>query len=713
MNVGSRLNRPMIVNILIYSMFFLAHLVISFSSNTPLIYVDEAGYIGNARLLLFNQMEGTKYFPGYSLLIIPAFIISNNIEVAYQIIQIINSMVMAFIPIISIKLLNIIDKNISTSKAYAIAIISSLYPAFLLYSNFAMTEAVIIPTFVLLVLIFAKTLDNIRSVSSWGLLLILSAYLISVHPRNVVIVPALVIVLVIYFIIKNKEQAKKIKLNFVILFFLSLIIIGAFIFNFVLKSGYSDEIVKVLSIDGIKNFVMAILGQSFYMSLSTFGLCFIGLFLAIKSFVKGIAHEDATKQKIAVIIGFAALSFIFEVILSSWYMSTPFRADHLIYGRYNEGYLLPILLLGLLYFFKKEKVKYLLGSTIIIHFVISLIVLIEKSNFLETREINWMNIFGIYLYNLFYSQISALRLFTFFTLVLLIIFSLANQKRLIILTIASLFISTTAYANYDYFYKGSQTRMQQKSLVDIIKIYQAQNTEKTKIPIYFDENINSFWHYYNYIIYVPKIQFINFRSDQNLNLDENITDLVMTNRSDFNKLYPGAKLIGIENHYPIYLWILPGENQDFFEKIGYTANPNFPTELPQSAYRSNIKIAKNKTIKINGDKLYIPLEIEHTGSDAFWANLYTIREPKYSIRLGAVLINSSEQVLLETRAELPKIIYPGQKTNITLQVDLSNIEIRNTCDLVLKIGMVHESVAWFYSMGDKMLEIRLCEYLEN
>src|SRR5262245_54536470 len=54
-------------------LLFAVHLAIALSVAHPTIYGDEPGYLGNAHYLVFGTgATGQGYYPGYSLLLIPA-----------------------------------------------------------------------------------------------------------------------------------------------------------------------------------------------------------------------------------------------------------------------------------------------------------------------------------------------------------------------------------------------------------------------------------------------------------------------------------------------------------------------------------------------------------------------------------------------------------------------------------------------------------------
>ncbi len=53
------------------------HVLFALTRDRPLIFADEAGYIGNARYLAgglpIKMLNSAAYYPGYSLLLMPVF----------------------------------------------------------------------------------------------------------------------------------------------------------------------------------------------------------------------------------------------------------------------------------------------------------------------------------------------------------------------------------------------------------------------------------------------------------------------------------------------------------------------------------------------------------------------------------------------------------------------------------------------------------------
>src|SRR5690554_6386968 len=92
----------------------------------------------------------------------------------------------------------------------------------------------------------------------------------------------------------------------------------------------------------------------------------------------------------------------------------------------------------------------------------------------------------------------------------------------------------------------------------------------------------------------------------------------------------------------------------------------------------------NKKVKIKGDLRYIPLKITHTGSGSFWVNLHALGIAKYRISVGAVLHDSSGNKLKEGRAELPKVIYPGLISDVTMLIKSTVLKASDISDLGIK-----------------------------
>jgi len=697
--------------LVVYVAFLIIHLLLSFSVNVPLIYADEAAYINNARNILFDQAEKSSYYSsGYSWSIIPAFLINNDIRVAYKIIQMLNSLYMSAIPVIALYLAKIFEHELKEKTVLIIAIIVSLYPPFLLYSNMAMSEAILIPLYLIIVLIFALLHQNQnlkKRLMLVFLLVIFSMYIVFVHPRSAVIFPAFFLVSLVNLFSWIKRKRSTILLIFSIV--LS-VIISIFAFYLLIQfgikgTGYSSSISKqlgiILSISGIKQFLLILNGQVLYLLLATFGLALMAV-ISVLVYLFRFSNHVENPRKYNVVL-FVVLCFLFEIGLSSLFMITPFRADHFIYGRYTEGFLLPILLLGILIFVNDEKIDILSRLTLAIMAFVCFTgsyLLAEK---IENLPVAWLNIFGVYAYKLFNSEFNLVSLSVFYLLLTIIVYS--NRKSSVftsIFIIGFLFSVSTLYANHDWYRNDSLHKENRASLVKSLSKYKEINDGM--IVVNLDKELDDSWDHYNYMVYVPEIQM----NILDLHVDKPIGDLILTKKDNINELYPGARIVGIENFAKIKMWLLPGKNLLHFESMGYVAAEDFPGPLPEDAFRSNISLIDRPTINIKNE-IRIPVKIQHVGSDSFWPNLQSLNSAPYSVRIGVILYKlGGKERLFETRTDLPHVVYPNDIIDQEIVVDLDQIKNKiDAGEYLIRISLVQEQVAWFFDKGDNALDIKI------
>lgn len=122
------------------------HVLFALSRDRPLIFADEAGYIGNARYLAgglpIQMLKAGAYYPGYSLLLTPLFWLGLSAPQTYRAILILNGLLISttFISLIFWIRWVLAD----TSKhGYGIALAASVYPTFFVQPGFAMSESAV------------------------------------------------------------------------------------------------------------------------------------------------------------------------------------------------------------------------------------------------------------------------------------------------------------------------------------------------------------------------------------------------------------------------------------------------------------------------------------------------------------------------------------------------------------------------------------------
>ena len=105
-------------------------------------------------------------------------------------------------------------------------------------------------------------------------------------------------------------------------------------------SAYLWTISQLTNIKTILLLIRSIEGKVFYCAVSTFGFTIISTYNIIKKIVK--ADKKMTPFYIYII-----LSFWGQVVLTSVSMYNINRFDHLMYGRYSEAFILPLIVEGI------------------------------------------------------------------------------------------------------------------------------------------------------------------------------------------------------------------------------------------------------------------------------------------------------------------------------------------------------------------------------
>ena len=331
------------------------HLISGLQMEQPLILADELGYLGNARYLagashLPDMRHSQFYHFGYSLILIPAFWLFTDPVAIYKAAMVINALLMSalFFPVYSI-LSSLLE--VPKRTAIWISFACSLYPAAMLYSNFAWAENAFIPFYALTVALIGRYLRS----GSWPDVTIFSccaAFLYTIHPRGLPVVVIVVVYLLVLATLRvvSKRQA-----------LLSVTTIGL-IFA---ATRVANEHLKAIGWRGTGEFsltrlggrlvpgsdllvlVQRALGQLLYLSQATYGLFLVGLVAAIgyvlKKMVSGSPRQAMSDPKTGVAVFLLITApgiFLASLTVKLYSVFGPdgIRGAGFIPGRYNEAF---------------------------------------------------------------------------------------------------------------------------------------------------------------------------------------------------------------------------------------------------------------------------------------------------------------------------------------------------------------------------------------
>ncbi len=435
----------------------------------PVIFADEVGYLGNARFLsgishMPDMLTCTFYHFGYSLFLIPSFVLFKNPEHIYQCALWTNSIIITAAFVLMYYFLRSIFK-LSSKNAMVIAFTTSCYPAFFLQSVFAWVECLFITAFIACIIFLYQMLKHKNL--KWNFIFgITCSFLYTIHPRASVVVLLGIILYIVLFILKIQN----IKNTIVgLLSILSVLILTNIINGIIIDAGYSYTnthnylnifngiVASILNTKGILRFLTEIIGQFWYLSVSSYGLFILGLIIIIQCIFsirkKGLKGNDELALFVTLI--FLLLSGIFILISSSILMQkldSEGRVDRLIFGRYNEGFLPLFICIGLTFFVKEKNSQYKNASfCIMIPLLISIagftLVLVYGSEVLS-GSFNFLNAFGIYHW---IRILKGLDVGTVSLIAILIFLIACIFKRKIPLLVFLMFISVFSFSIYKNF----------------------------------------------------------------------------------------------------------------------------------------------------------------------------------------------------------------------------------------------------------------------
>lgn len=162
---------------------------LGWDQTAPVANPDETGYLFAARVLAGGpdaDLSGSTFYqPGYSLLLAPAFWLSDDPETGYRLIVLINSLISsALLPLGYLALRRL---ELSRPRAYALATVTALLPGVIFYTQFALTDAVFPVVILGWLLLLHSWLSGRGGAAHAAGASLLAAYTYSMHSRGLIV----------------------------------------------------------------------------------------------------------------------------------------------------------------------------------------------------------------------------------------------------------------------------------------------------------------------------------------------------------------------------------------------------------------------------------------------------------------------------------------------------------------------------------------------
>lgn len=344
---------------------------------------DEFGYWGIAATWAGKDwselLASTPYYSfGYSVLITPLFFLFSDSAALYQAALWIN----VIFYVISYYLTFLCGKKIfptlSDTLLLVIGFCITVYSNNIMQCQVAWTEAPLYCIYWLLLYLLIKILEK----PNYGVICIyalLNVYQYYIHQRTLgVLLSAIIVFFLLFFCKKISIKQLGVFIGVVTLTFIGGNVLKKDIVDslftskeLVAMNDYSGQASRLkelfTSFEGIVQFLVSIIGKLYYLAASTFLLGLIALIMlgkrAIGDSIKILFNRFKEVSKETIIYIYIFMSYCAVFLIAAISMSWPAgRLDILIYGRYMEFAIGPILLCGIVWLLsRKIKLEYLLG----------------------------------------------------------------------------------------------------------------------------------------------------------------------------------------------------------------------------------------------------------------------------------------------------------------------------------------------------------------
>lgn len=555
---------------------------------------DELVYLGNARYLATGQglVDPTGRDPykiGYSLLLIPAFWVDASPLGGFAGVQVIN----AFLTTALFPLLFLLARRLAPHLASLdhglVAAALSVYPAVLLYGTTAMSENAFVPLFVGSVLLAHRALET-QGRLAWAGFATVTVFLYYVHERALGILLCAAAVSLLAGGMQLRAPVKRwgwawcLPVGGLVYAVLRLVELPGSRWQTAARSNeFVSQAAEVPSL-----LATTLTGHLWYLMLATGGCLVLGLALRCLEAWRLPAEATSSRGPLAFwwfLAAGAGSVFMASAIFLSRRPEAQFT--HVVYGRYSEGVLLPVLLVALLAMRTLSSrtrpgvatpppttVQTLAGRwrwlavAAAVGAVLGVTALLDRAWTPQMGVAYSFNVSGLPIFNVPLG-IGILRP----TAVLLalaggLVLLFRWRWRVGVMAIGGFFLLSTAVTLEESWRPRAEAMAQQHQLADLVR---RLDPPRRVIMVEHYGKVFHF-HYYNLSYFLPEYRFTIFgRRVQ----EAPPGDLVLSFDLDFPQRHEGARLLGSETmpgislKYGQHLWVLPGSFSRQLEARGF------------------------------------------------------------------------------------------------------------------------------------------------
>jgi hypothetical protein len=661
-----------------------AHVILAKQLRVPIIYGDELGYIENARYLVYGGARPARtYYPGLSLLLVPAWMMTRDALSVWRSAQIINAAAAVVTAIEAVLLGGVL--GLRAVWRWLVAIAASAYPPVLLYSDVALSESLFAAVFVGLVLLVA--LAGSRSsrpraggpvgagMAAWGLAGLTAAALSLTHPRGFAVDVAVVLIAVVLLrpvrvhINRWLSLAAGMTLGLALM---RLALVATRATNVGGRTDYeaSGVVGRNLNMHAFGNLTAAVIGRLFYLSVATVGLVPFALLVGAAALVAVIGGDRRPAQ---IARAFATLSAVGVAGLSVLLVNTGTRADELIHGRYVDGVVVPLLVIGLGDLIVSRGRLWWAWALSGVGAVAGTGGFLDATGSLGNlkQPINSINILGIepFIRRFSADQVKVLPLVVAGVAAVAVLSLVAVRlPQLVAVVLIVGFVWSALDTQSHYLVSGSKSEARETVLVDAVQAASAQ-LGVPRSCVSYDGQLDFNYFADRLLLGTQPLDFLGPG-------DRPCGPFVISSLPRFEQRFPGSRLVLDEDDVPEGLYVLPGATQESLGAAGWLQPDPAPGPVPVRGQLADIDVLTAGPLGVvSGTTDALPVRITNSGRVSPWAAAAGTKQAAYAVRVaerwfapGVTPSNNggATKPVAMTVIDFPRSLLPGESTSFNL-----------------------------------------------
>lgn len=340
--------------------------------NGPMIMPDEVGYWSSGYFFAGVQWNGVMFFCpyygwGYGLILGPLSMIFKDTTMLYKAAIMVNVVLLVGSFFVACRVAAMMFPKIRKFYRATVCFGISLYTANVFQSQTTFVEIVLLFFSWTALYLICKIVQT-KKIRYMVLLALNLAYLYAAHQRTIGMIIAAVIVIALLWLGKKLgwKQVAAFAGTLVVLVIMVMVVkkeVVAQVYQSGAKvaindfSGQTYKMSYILTPQGFLSLCMNVIARCMYLASATMMMFFMGLFVTGKDTVLSVINWIKTKKpqgkadSVAEsweIKLFIFIDIMFAVGISAIFMIVGANFDHLLYGRYNEHALGPVIMVALL-----------------------------------------------------------------------------------------------------------------------------------------------------------------------------------------------------------------------------------------------------------------------------------------------------------------------------------------------------------------------------